>query len=210
MKKLLIVLIFLFTSYVFSQGNEERIDSIISIETNQLLETGITDFFVVKSYCFNMLRSNDNSGCNISGTKYLAYIFWNSKKKYYVRKIDMCGRYELMKIRKGPLSFFRKNIGQLNEETMHFYSLGLDSIVGDKVYSTVLLKNHTCHRKFQFYNDDKIVKKRFDFFWLTNEAENPNVYFESNNKLSIVKLNDICDTFINELEKENKFVRTEN
>jgi hypothetical protein len=102
----------------------------------------------------------------------------------------------LVKACRKSADFPKNNTSQLKTEKVKRYKIDKDTS------STV---SHSCFRNY-IINDGKTkYVKDFDLYDLT--GQNNNLNYESNNNLSIVKLNLICEEIIYGLEKKKVFNR---
>ncbi len=136
------------------------------------------------------------------------YAFWEDKEGAWIKKYDNCGGF--LKIKLGdlaPMEYYKNKYESLKKEDVKSYTTKPDSIVNGMRYSFVTQQSHSPMRRFWFYKPSQFYSKWFDKFNLTTEKDSPNIYFEYNNDLAIVHLNDICEEIINNLNEENRFSR---
>lgn len=125
------------------------------------------------------------------------YIFWTDENKSYVQKFDNCSEFNIIEIFDfKPTEFLKNNTTELQAESVKRYQ------VDKGTYRTV---SHSCFRNYILHDGKIKYEKKFDIFDLTGENENLN--FKTNNSLQLIKLNNILNEIISELEKENRFER---
>lgn len=214
MQKSLFIILLLIFNLTFGQKEIDRTDSLILEFKSELEKKGISDFFVVKRVTYGsayIYDLNDPNSCKPNGFFFTMYAFWKNGKDSYVKKFDNCGGFNSLKLSNSqPIELYKKNIEKLKYEKVKSYQLKHDSIgKNGLIYKNVSYASHQPQRYFWFFTKSAEFTNNFDTYNLTNEKENPNLNYKSNNELSIVKLNAICDEIINEFNDKELFNRIE-
>ena len=186
-------LIFLFfTSYLFSQ---ESIDSIVIRKTNELESSGIKNYFYFETYCVGSIRIHKpfEIDCSIDDSK--IYVFWRNKNDNFVQQLSDC-KTSKVEIPNEILDFYLVNKSRIQTQKVEKYKIRKDSIANGKKYSFVKDVSHSCFSRFHFYNSQLYLKNVIDEFDLTNEDNEPNINYQSNNKLKIVELAKLCENIL--------------
>ncbi|WP_289661400.1 hypothetical protein [Flavobacterium panacagri] len=191
MKQLFIVVLLFFTNHFFGQS----IDSIIKKKSDEFRLKGVKDFFYYESYCVGSIKivKKDQIDCSLDKSDF--YVFWKEKGKSHFEQFTRCENPKV-KISNRIMDFFVNNVASMHKEEVERYKRRKDSLVGNKRYSFLRMVSHSCYRKFYFYEGDSLIEKRISQFDLSNEKESPNINFEQNNNLKIVKLSKECDEVI--------------
>ncbi len=211
MKKLLIFLLILFFNPTFGQEKDDVTESHIAEFKSEMEMENISDFFIVKNITYGGIIIPDSKNpntCYPKNTYFTLYAFWTKGSESYVKKFDNCGSFMNLKLDDSkPVDFFRQNLSKLKEEEVGYYKIKPDSIVSGNKYSFTSSRSHSSQKFYWFYKDSLEFKKHFDKYNLETEKDNRNLNYESNNNLSIVKLNLICEGIISRLEKKKMFSR---
>tara|TARA_R110001632_G_scaffold31109_6_gene81363 strand:- start:2019 stop:2660 length:642 start_codon:yes stop_codon:yes gene_type:complete len=211
MQKLTIIIFILICNLTFGQDKNDPTESLIAEFKSEMKKENISDFFMVKHITYGSARIidlKDPNSCNKNGYYFWIYGFWKNGNDTYIKKYDNCGGFNSIKLTDSkPIKFYEENIETLKKDEVEFYIVKPDSIVNGKKYSFFSSRSHTPQRYFWFYQDSTEFKNDFDKYNLETEEDNKNLNYESNNNLSIVKLNLICEEIIYGLEKKKKFNR---
>ncbi len=211
MQKSIIIILLLIFNLTFGQDKVDPTESLISELKTELNKKNITNFFVVKritygtAYIFDL---DDPNSCNPNGIYFTMYAFWKDGKDDYVKKFDNCGGFNTLKLSDSKISeFYVKNSESLKSDEVKSYQIKPDSIANGKIYKSISHRNHQPQRYFLFYINSEEFRNHFDKYDLTTEKDIPNLNYKSNNELSIVKLNAICEEIINDLNNKSLFNR---
>ncbi len=212
MQKSLIIILLLFFNLTFGQEKTDPTESLISEFKSELNKKDISDFFVIKRITYGtayIYDLNNPNSCKSSGIYFEMYAFWKNGKDSYVKKFDNCGGFNSLKLSdSNAIEFYKKNIEKLKSEKVKAYQLKPDSIgKNGLLYKNISSATHQPQRYFWFHQESKEFKNHFDKYNLTTEKENPNLNYKSNNELSIVKLNAICEEIIDEFNNKELFNR---
>ena len=195
----------------FGQEKTDPTESLISEFKSELNEQGISDFFVLKQITYgtaNIFDLDDPNSCNPNEIYFTMYAFWKSGNNSYVKKFDNCGAFNSLELSDSkPTEFYQRNIENLKSDKVKPYQTSPARIANGSVYKSISSRTHQPQRYFWFYQQSKEFKNHFDKYNLTTEKENPNLNYKSNNELSIVKLNAICEEIINEFNDKELFSR---
>ena len=211
MQKSITIIFLLIFNLTFGQDKVDPTESLISEFKTELNEKSIANFFVVKRITYGTAYIpdlNDPNFCNPNGIYFTMYAFWKDGKDDYVKKFDNCGGFNTLKLSDSKISeFYLKNSESLKSDEVKSYQIKPDSIANGKIYKSISSRNHQPQRFFWFFINSNEFKNHFDKYNLTTEKEIPNLNYESNNELSIVKLNTICEKIIDELNSKDLFNR---
>jgi hypothetical protein len=188
MKKSLTVLILFIASCGYSQ--QSAIDSVISHQINALKNRQVKTFFILERYCVGCikLQQSNKKDCDYGTSK--LYLFWKENGLSYFRELNRC---ESPKIK-------------IANELFNNYEVTMRSIKVEKVKNYQTSDNgftsidHSTFSQFYFILDGKTETKRFDYFDISTNDHEPNINYQYNNSLAIVKLDQACEEVI----KKNK------
>ena len=185
MKKKLLFFI-LFTNFLSAQQTE--VDSIISKEVKQLKENGIDKFFFLQKFCVGCdeIITANKVECELK--YYQLYLFWQENNKSYFRKIEKCNSKKIKISGNFINKFYIKNIDIIKNENVKEYQTGKDEYI---------MVDHSSFSKLYFFIDGNLITKQIDYFNLESQ-ETPNINYEYNNSLKLVKLNRECSKIIRE------------
>jgi hypothetical protein len=211
MVKTLIIILILIFNLTFGQEKSDPTESLIAEFKSELGQQGISDFFVLKlitygaDYIFDL---NDPNSCNTNGIYFTMYAFWKNGNDSFVKKFDNCGGFNSLKLSNSkPTEFYHMNIEKLKSDKINPYQTSNQGIANELVNKSISTSTHQSHREFWFFQQSKEFKNHFDIYNLTTEKENPNLNYKSNNELSIVKLDAICEKIIDEFNGRELFKR---
>lgn len=187
MKKFLSVIVLLFGTQFYAQS----IDSIIKKRSENFALNGVKVFFYYEKYCVGSIKSTKKNEIDCSLKSSNLYVFWKENGKSFFQKINLCENPKI-KISNKIVGFYLKNSVIIQKENIERYKTGKDSIVGNKIYSKIQTSPHSCHSKIYFYNNSDLIEKHISEFDLTNGSMQPNINFEYNNNLKMVKLAKYC------------------
>ena len=211
MQKSITIIFLLIFNLTFGQDKVDPTESLISEFKTELNEKSIANFFVVKRITYGTAYIpdlNDPNFCNPNGIYFTMYAFWKDGKDDYVKKFDNCGGFNSLKLSDSKISeFYLKNSESLKSDEVKSYQIKPDSIANGKIYKSISHRNHQPQRYFWFYINSEEFRNHFDKYDLTTEKDIPNLNYKSNNELSIVKLNAICEEIINDLNNKSLFNR---
>lgn len=188
MKKSLTLLILCFTSCIYAQ--KAAIDSVISHEIKTLKERQVKTFFILERSCvgcIKLLRSNKKD-CDYGTSK--LYLFWKENGQSYFRELDRCDSPKI-KIANELFSNYDVTMRSIKVEKVKHYQTSENS------FTSI---DHSTFSKFYFILDGKTETNWFDYFDISTEDKEPNINYQYNNSLAIVKLDQACEEVI----KKNK------
>ena len=185
MKKILLLFI-LFTNFLSAQQTE--VDSIISKELKQLKENGIDRFFFLQKFCVGCNETVTANKVECELKYYQLYLFWQENNKSYFRKIEKCNSKKIKISGNFINKFYIQNVDIIKNENVKEYQIGKDEYI---------MVDHSSFSKFYFFIDGKLITKQIDYFNLESQ-ETPNINYEFNNSLKLVKLNAECSKIIRE------------
>lgn len=178
----------------------------------ELNKKSIDNFFVIQHIQYGTVkisRVNDNDYCDKQQTYYRMYAFWKEKNSYWMKAFDNCGGFVPIEVKQNDLiNIYTENFDRIKIEEVQIYKRKPDSLASNgKIYSFVSSRSHSPLRYFWFYKGDVLLKKHLDTYDLTTDGKSPNINHETNNKLFIVKLNEISEAIIEEYDKKAILVR---
>ena len=211
MQRLTIFIFILICSLTYGQQRKDPTKPILRKLKKELSKQGVSDYFVMKRITygsFHIYDSNDPNSCKAKGTYFTMYAFWENENKAFVKKIDNCSDFNSIELTDSKLfEFYKLNFKKIKEDSVERYKTKPDTIVNGKVYSFTSFQTHSPIIYFWFYKDSDKFNNSFDKYNLTTESDYKNINYESNNNLSIVKLNLLCDEIVNELNEKVLFNR---
>ncbi|WP_248724382.1 hypothetical protein [Seonamhaeicola sp. ML3] len=211
MKKFILIITILFFNLTFGQDKNDPTESIITEFKSKMKENNVTDFFMVKHVTYGTARVidlKDPDSCIGNGNYFWMYGFWKNGNETWVKKYDNCGGFNAVKLTNSkPIKFFKKNIETLKKDKVEIYKVKPDRIVNGRKLSYFSGQSHTPQRYFWFFQNYTLFENYFDKYNLETEEDNKNLNYTSNNNLSIVKLNSLCEEIIYELEEKKSFNR---
>lgn len=179
MRKISLIITFSLISCSFF--GQKKLDVIINNEIKKL-EASNSSFLIMKEYCVGHERSYDhNSKCDVEEYLFQIFIIWDENNKTKVTKYDNCKVYkaQISTENGNPWIFTNANLEKLKLEKILPYTLEDNSSIGI---------DHSCLYRFIIKINGSAVDNSFDGFDLTNENDNENINFKSNNTLAIVEL----------------------
>jgi hypothetical protein len=212
MQKFTLIILLLIFNLTFGQDKNDPTESLIAEFKSEMKKENTSDFFMVKHITYGSARIidlKDPNSCNENGYYFTMYGFWNNGKDSYIKKFDNCGEFNSIKLSDSrTIDFYKKNVEMLKSEKVKSYQLTPDSLGKDGlVYKSISSRTHQPLRYFWFFQDSTEFKNDFDKYNLETEEDKKNLNYESNNNLSIVKLNLICEEIIYGLEEKKMFNR---
>ncbi len=211
MKKFTLIIILLIFNLTFGQDKNDPTESLIAEFKSEMKKDNISDFFIVKHITYGTTRIidlKDPNSCNKNGYYFWMYGFWKNNEETWIKKYDNCGAFDSVKLSDSKsFEFYQKSIDSIKKDEVEIYTIKTDSIVNGKKYSFVSTQSHSSQRYFWFFKDSTEFQKNFEKYNLETVKDNINLNYKSNNNLSIVKLNLICEEIIYELEKKKMFNR---
>lgn len=211
MQKFTLLILLLIFNPTFGQDKNDPTESLIEKFKSEMKSENVSDFFMVKHITYGtaqIIDLNDPNNCNEKGYYFWMYGFWKNGNKTWIKKYDNCGGFNSVKLTNSKtIEFYRENLENLKKEEVEIYTVKPDSIVNGKKYSFFSTRTHSPQRYFWFFQDSTEFKKHFDKYNLETEENNKNLNYKSNNSLSIVKLNSICEEIIYGLEEKKMFNR---
>ena len=172
-----------FTSIqVFSQKFEMKIDSVIKLEIKKLNDKKVTEIGYLKFSCVNY------------GIRSRAYLFWSVNDLTYIQKYsdseyqsDPVKKFEPIEIKDSVFfTFYKNNKENLFIEDVKPFNYKLDSIVGNKYYSTMSTTSHSCFTNITMQIGDTHIQKYFDHYDL-QEFDREKVYASKMTENDIAK-----------------------
>lgn len=179
MRNIRLVIAFSFMSCSFF--GQQNPDVIIKNEITKL-ELSNSSFVIMKEYCVGYERIySDMTNCNFEEYPFEIFIIWKENNKTKWTKYDNCSVYnsEISPETENLWAFISKNLERIKLEKILPYTLKNNSIVSI---------DHSCRYEFIIQTNNSRIKKAFDGFDLTNEKNEENINFKSNNSLAIVNL----------------------
>lgn len=166
-RNIILTFSFLVSIQSYSQNYSQKFDSIIKYEMES---KNVTEIGYTKLSCI---------GYNV----YLeAYLFWTENDLTYIQKLKYSRakngikKYNPIKIKDFVFfDFYKNNKESLLNEKVTPFNYKLDSIVGDKYYSTISTQSHSCFTYFKIRIENEKFEKRFDHFDL-EEFDKKKVY----------------------------------
>ena len=195
----------------FGQDSKDKTESYIKKFRKELKKKDVDDFFVVKHIQYGVAKLsnlNDKDYCDKNQVHYRIYVFWKENNDYWLKVFDNCGGFTPIKLRNEKIvDFYVENLEKIKLDEVERYKLKPDSIVNGKKYSFHSTQSHSPLRYFWFYKDSVKFKKFIDKYDLTTREQTPNINYEKNNNLALVKLNNLCEKIIEEYVKTEELVR---
>ncbi len=209
-KSLIIVLLLIF-NLSFGQEKNDPTELLIAEFKSEMKKENISDFFMVKHITYGTVRIidlKDPNSCNENGYYFTMYGFWKSGNDTWIKKYDNCGGFNCTKLSGSKImDFYKSNFTKLKNQEVQRYKMKPDSIANGKTYSFSSSQSHSPLRYYWFYQDSTEFDKNFDKYDLTTKPDNDNINHKSNNNLAIIKLNVICEEFIDHLNENKLFNR---
>ncbi len=211
MLKYIFIFLIIFSNLTFGQDSKDKTESYIKKFRKELKKKDVDDFFVVKHIQYGVAKlSNLNvkDYCDKNQVHYRIYVFWKENNDYWLKVFDNCGGFTSIKLRNEKIvDFYVENLEKIKLDEVERYKLKPDSIVNGKKYSFHSTQSHSPLRYFWFYKDSVKFKKFIDKYDLTTREQTPNINYEKNNNLALVKLNNLCEKIIEEYVKTEELVR---
>ena len=201
MKKICLLILFLFSNFIFSQKREENFRTELKSLTNvdQLRKEKI-DFIAYKEFSVGMILRYDNlNRCPQCDYNYSIYVFWKENDADYLQRFDNCGIYF-------PLKIDNENV--LNFENENFEKIKFEKIKPfQNKNKNIVTIDHSTFKEFLISKNGKETYNYFDMYDLETNPENPNINYTFNRNLKLVKVNNLIEDEIKKLESLNLFKR---
>ncbi len=174
--KIFITISILFSIQAFSQKFEMKIDSVLNLEIQDLIEKGINEIGYIK------WTSNNYGGYPTT------YLLWSNENSTFIQKFED-SEYDKNSIKKfKPIeindsvffSYYKLHKKELNKENVEHFRYKPDSIVGNKNYSGRILTSHSTFVHFVIKSENEQFDKQFNFFDL-KEYDKKKVYASKRN-----------------------------
>ncbi|AZQ44184.1 hypothetical protein [Nonlabens ponticola] len=182
----------------------------ISQIQSSMKEMGVKDYFIVQYIQYGTITFikkgySKKKVCLPKRTYYQLFAFWNKNESNFIQKFDNCGKFEPIKLSQSePLEYYLDNKQEIIISEVKQYQ------IGENEYTTV---THQPLRYYWFTAENKNYTSDFDKFDLTTSIDStsfiskPNLNYEYNQELPIVKLNKKAEDLIAKLSVEKKFQR---
>ena len=189
----------------YSQNFEMKIDSVIKHKIEYLKKENNEKIGYTKLSCIGHWPSST------------AYLFWTKDNQFYLQKFEdgsllksPVKYYKPIQINDSIFfNFYLTNENQLKKERIERYKTKKDSIVGDKIYSSVRTISHSCFRNFIIFKNSEFENYNFNFFNLRKYHDKTrtdrNLSYESNIRTKLVEWDKLITRFIEKIESENDF-----
>ena len=179
MRNIRLIIAFSFISCSFF--GQQNPDVIIKREIAKL-ELSNSSFVIMKQYCVGYEKIySDRTNCNFEEYPFEIIIVWNENNKTKFTKYDNC-------------SVYNSEISSETENLWDFINTSFEKIKTEKILpytlknNSIIMIDHSCQYEFIIQINNNRIKKAFDSFDLTDEKDQENINFKSNNSLAIVKL----------------------
>jgi hypothetical protein len=184
MKKTITLLFLCFSSVTFAQ--KEVIDSVISHHIKVLKENQVSTFFILEHYCLGCIKlsKSKQKDCDYGTSK--IYLFWKENGVSYFRKLDRCDSPKI-KITNELFSNYAITMRSIKVEKVKYYQ------TSENGFTSI---DHSTFSQFYFILDGKTETNRFDYFDISTDDKKPNINYQYNNSLAIVKLDQACQEVI--------------
>jgi len=148
------------------------------------LDTKNLDYLVLQKFYnyYGYLNSLNNfQACNNCSSNTFYYVIWKENNENVIQKFDNCGTFYFQKLLDDSIiDFFINNFDEIKKENVKLYEVGNGKI---------MFEIHTEFRDFLIKRGNKLQHKNFDVLNLVNDEKSPNLNYDYNNNLKIVKLN---------------------
>ena len=197
MQKYTFIIFFIISNLTFGQDSKDRTESYIKKFRKELKEKNIDEFFVVNQRQYGIVPSFNKT-----------YAFWEENNVYWLKVFDNNGGFIPIKLNNGKaLVFYQQNFENIKIDEVETYKWKPDSIINGKKYSFNSSQSHSLLKYYWFFKGKVKFKKFINEYDLTTSEKNPNISYEKNKNLELVKLNIVCDEIIEENVKTKKIVR---
>ena len=200
--RLIILLIILISCSSNKKIINQNIDEENVKQKIKELNKKIIDYILFKKYYnyFGFLSSvNEYENCNNCTSNTFYYLIWQENNKNWIQKFDHCGIFYPKELNsENIINFSKKNINEMENEDVRLYK-----VRGGKIS----FEMHTEFRDLIIKNESKLFHKNFDILSLQNDDKIPNLNYEYNNNLKIVKLNKLISNEIKTNDSLTSFKR---
>lgn len=179
----------------------EYINDVNMITKANELRARKTDFIAYKSYSIGsvILNKIDSGTCPNCNPDYPLFLFWNENGKTWIQKFDNCGEYFLLELNDSKIAdFVSKNFEIIKSEKIKYYRT-------DKNMISII--DHSTFKQFLIVKSNIEIYNHFDIHNLSNDSDDPNINYQYNNNLKIVKLDKMIKKEIIKLDSQNLFKR---
>lgn len=160
------------------------------------------NFIALKKYSIGsvkLLRANDINNCLNCISPFSIYLIWKEHENQYIQIFDNCGNFLPLEVEnKNILDFANTNFNIINSEKIKYYQ-------EDK--KTISLISHSSFSEFLISKNGMEIYNYFDIYNLRTNSEKPNLNYEYNQNLKIVKLNNLIEEEIEKKKKNGSFKR---
>ncbi|MEO6980721.1 MAG: hypothetical protein ABI113_20170 [Mucilaginibacter sp.] len=136
------------------------------------------------------------------------YLFWTNNNLSFIQRFDECTDYKPMNIRPALYNLIKSNYKQIQKAKIE-YPVYYGIVDGKQVKLTTMV-DHSCHNIFEFYTNDKELKKDIDDFALETQyidKKYVNLNYQSNKKSILIKLKGIVEREVAVYDKNLKTER---
>ncbi len=147
-------------------------------------ERGISDFFIIEKYCDGCKMHKKQLECNYKDSD--LYIFWQEENKSYFKKLTKCDG-DKIEIADNLFNGYDVKIKKIEDEQVKSYQMNRNTFSGGQ---------ETDYSKYYFVIDNQLITKIFDYYALTNKSDMPNINYDFNNSLELIKLDRLCQKII--------------
>ncbi|MCH8496330.1 MAG: hypothetical protein LAT57_11970 [Balneolales bacterium] len=186
-------------------------DSIIAEFKAEMIEKGISDFFILKKIqhgTFRLIDTEDPKSCKVVTGYFEMYGFWLEENEAWIKKYDNCGEFNTIKLPDAKaMEYYLSNLVEIRNNEVGMFKPRPDSIANGEIITFFSMETHTPLRFYWFFQESNQFEKFIDKFNLTTAEDHVNLNYESNNNLAIVKLNSISEAIIDSLNKSQVFYR---
>ena len=160
------------------------------------------NYILFKKYYnyFGLLSSiNSYQNCNNCTSNTFYYVLWRENNKNWIQKFDQCGFFYSKELNETSIiDFASSNLNEMKNENVKFYEIG-----GGKIKFEI----HSELRDLIIRNGSKFLHKNFDVLSLANDEKIPNINYDYNNNLKLVKLNKLISNEIKTNDSLKSFKR---
>lgn len=173
----------------------------IFMKVNELRNNKI-DFVVYRDYSVGsvrLVRNDDPNNCLKCVDHFSIFLIWNEGQNNFLQIFDNCGNFLPIKLNNSNiLNFSKENLRALNIERVKYYQTNKN---------TVSMVSHSRYKEFLFSLNGEEIYNFYDTYNLKSDSERPNLNYSFNQKLNLIRLNNMIEEEIKNQTDLNAFKR---
>ena len=206
MKQFIIAVFLLLGFNSIAQNDSRYVEGLAKDYVAELRTQGVDTLLVRAAMCEGSVKRfmlRDGSWCTSNGTYIDGAVLHMKDGEAFVTRIDNCGMFRAVKLESAEI--FDHYIAQedmLKNEKIKDYETDVE--YNDPKSRTEVYR---CRWAYVFFEGEEEFKSKYEELQLYNDPEHPNKNYEYNTNHPIVKLEELINATISNLESQGKFRR---